>query len=77
LEAFALEGQLTILGDTHPVTVSGNLSEGRVRGEATISQRKWGIKPYSAFLGALRLRDDVGAEFDLDGTSAGLSRLTA
>jgi polyisoprenoid-binding protein YceI len=66
LDSFELEGDLTIRGDTHPVTVSGNLSEGRVHGEATVTQSKWGIKPYSAVLGALRLRDDVGVEFDLD-----------
>ncbi|MQA86371.1 MAG: YceI family protein [Streptosporangiales bacterium] len=64
-ESFVIEGDLTIVGTARPVTVQGSLSEGRVRGEATITQSRWGIKPYSAFLGALRLRDEVEVVFDL------------
>lgn len=76
LDSFALDGELTILGHTHPVTVNGHLTGGRVHGEATVTQSQWGIKPYSAFLGALRLRDDVRVEFDLDLTSVGPIRPT-
>lgn len=65
-ESFTVEGDLTIVGTVRPVTVRGSLSEGRVRGAATVVQSRWGVKPYSAFLGALRLRDEVAVEFDLN-----------
>jgi polyisoprenoid-binding protein YceI len=33
--------------------------EGRVTGEATVKQSEWGIKPYTALFGALKLADEV------------------
>jgi polyisoprenoid-binding protein YceI len=64
-ESFTIEGDLTIMGVTRPVTVHGQLSNGRVRGSATVTQTRWEIRPYSALFGALKLRDDVGVEFDM------------
>ena len=32
-------------------------------GTANVVQTTWGIKPYTGFLGALKLRDDVQMEF--------------
>lgn len=64
-ESFQAEGDLTITGTTQPVTVRGTLANGRARGSTTVTQSAWGIKPYSAFFGALRLRDEVEVEFDL------------
>jgi polyisoprenoid-binding protein YceI len=65
-----VEGQLTIRGATQPVTVRGRLDESgerlRVSGRAVVTQSEWGIKPYTAFLGALKLRDDVEVEFEAD-----------
>lgn len=63
--SFTVDGELTIMGQTHPVTVRGSLGEaGQVRATATMAQTRWGIKPYSAFLGALKLADEVGIEVD-------------
>ncbi len=70
-EAFWIEGDLTIAGTTQPVTVHGSLAGGRARGSATLTQSQWGIKPYSAFFGALRLRDEVEVEFDVALAAAG------
>ncbi|MEU3090314.1 YceI family protein [Streptomyces massasporeus] len=39
--------------------------DGLLRGWATITQSAWGIKPYTAFLGALRLADEVRIEFEV------------
>jgi polyisoprenoid-binding protein YceI len=64
-EAFQLDGDLAIAGRTEPVTVRGTLAGGRARGSATVTQSRWGIRPYTAFFGALRLRDDVEVEFDV------------
>jgi polyisoprenoid-binding protein YceI len=64
-DAFQVSGDLTILGESRPITVHGGVDAGRLRGHATVTQTKWGIKPYSAFAGALRLADDVQVEFDI------------
>jgi polyisoprenoid-binding protein YceI len=64
-ESVTVEGNLTIRGETEPVTIRGEIAGERVRGSATVAQTRWGIKPYSAFLGALKLADEVGVEFDL------------
>ncbi len=64
-DRFQVRGDLTIAGVTQPVIINGRLSGGQVQGRATVTQSQWGIKPYSAFLGALRLRDEVEVEFDL------------
>ncbi len=63
-ESWAVEGDLTIRRQTQPVTVNSVVIDGRVRGGTTVKQSRWGIKPYSAFLGALKLADEVGVEFD-------------
>ncbi|HEU5159507.1 MAG TPA: YceI family protein [Streptosporangiaceae bacterium] len=65
-EEFAIEGELTILDRTRPVTVRGSVESGdRIRGGTTIVQSQFGIKPYSAFFGALKLADEVEIAFDL------------
>jgi hypothetical protein len=53
------------MGRTKPVRVRAELDGDRLRGSATVQQTRWGIKPYSAFFGALRLADEVEIEFDL------------
>lgn len=64
-EALTVDGELTIMGATHPVTVYGTVGDdGRLRANATVLQSDWGIKPYSAFFGALKLADDVAIEVD-------------
>lgn len=64
-EAFTVEGDLTIMDQARPVTIRAEVTGGRLRGHATVAQTDWGIKPYSAFFGALRLADEVRVEFDL------------
>ncbi len=63
----AIEGTLTLNGKTQParlqVTTPG---PGRYRGTATVVQSAFGIKPYTGFFGALKLRDEVGVEFEVD-----------
>src|SRR5215469_2342421 len=53
LESFSIDGNLTITGRTQPITVSGRLAADRVLGSATVVQSRSGIRPYTAFLGAL------------------------
>ena len=63
-EQAAIDGQLTLGGQTHPLRLDvRQQAEGVVTGTATVVQTTWGIKPYTGFLGALKLRDDVQMEF--------------
>jgi hypothetical protein len=48
-------GELTLNGQTHPLAVEFTDSGGR----ATIRQTDWGMKPYSALFGTLRVADEV------------------
>ncbi len=64
-ESFRIDGDLTIAGVTQPVTIEGRLAGDRARGSAVVVQSRWGIRPYSAFLGALKLRDEVEVQFDV------------
>src|SRR6266511_2794450 len=41
--SFTLDGELTIMGITRPVTVQGGVTDGRVVGGATVVQSQWGI----------------------------------
>ncbi|MDT0547502.1 MULTISPECIES: YceI family protein [Streptomyces] len=64
LPSFEITGDLTIKGRTHPATVHGGSDgDGMVCGWATVPQSTWGIKPYTAFLGALKLADEVRVEY--------------
>jgi len=61
-----VEGSVTLNGRTQParlqVTAPG---DGQYRGSATLAQTGFGIKPYSGFFGALKLKDEVTLEFQL------------
>ena len=67
----AVEGALTINGKAQPLRLQvSEPGPGRYRGSATVLQSAYGIKPYVGFFGALRLRDEVGVEFEVDLTKA-------
>jgi polyisoprenoid-binding protein YceI len=72
-----ISGSLTLHGQTRPVRVQvSQTGPDRYHAEATVVQSDYGIKPYTGFLGALRVRDavDVSADVDLsepDGAGAG------
>jgi hypothetical protein len=67
----AIEGTATLNGQTQParlqVTAPG---PGRYRGSATLAQTAFGIKPYTGFFGALKLKDEVVVEFEVDLSTA-------
>jgi polyisoprenoid-binding protein YceI len=65
-ESFTLAGELTIKEETRPISVTARTTgDDSVSGTATVVQSQWGIKPYSAFFGALRLADPVVVEFQV------------
>jgi polyisoprenoid-binding protein YceI len=62
----AIEGTITLRGKTQPARLQVQEPEpGHYRGTATVSQTGLGITPYTGFLGALKVRDEVTVELDL------------
>ncbi|WP_249124924.1 YceI family protein [Saccharopolyspora erythraea] len=64
-DALAVSGTLSIVGVARPVRLVCHRDGNRVRGAAEVVQSEWGIRPYSAFFGALRVKDEVTVEFDV------------
>lgn len=60
-----LEGGLTLLGRTVAVIIPVERRDRRVRGRVELVPSRWGIKPFTALLGALKVADRVVVEFDL------------
>jgi polyisoprenoid-binding protein YceI len=63
-----LAGELELHGQRGPLELEVELlrSDGaaQVHGRATVVQTRWGIKPYSALLGALKVADPVEVEIE-------------
>ena len=62
--ALAVRGDLTLVGTTRPITFDLALTDGRVTGTAVVTQTEFGMKPYSALFGALKVADEVRVEID-------------
>jgi polyisoprenoid-binding protein YceI len=61
----SVQGELTLVGTTRPLAfdlVVGD--DGRLTGTAVLKQSDWGMKPYSALFGALKVADDVRVQID-------------
>ena len=67
---FNAAGNMTIVGNTRPANVAINVNGTQVVAKTTISQKDFGIKPFSAMMGAIKLRDDVEFELTVDLPSA-------
>ena len=58
-------GELTMAGDTHPVSAQLSVApDGHVTGTIPLTQSDWGIKPYKAMMGALKVKDQVEVVID-------------
>ncbi|MEM6639745.1 MAG: YceI family protein [Pseudomonadota bacterium] len=64
--SIALAGATVEVG--FPIEVSRSASALTVRGEVSVTHEQLGLTPYSALLGALRVRDDIGLRFELTAT---------
>lgn len=64
--AINVSGDLTIVGTTRPIDFDLVIGEdGMIGASVVVTQSTWGIKPYSALFGALKVSDEV--EVVLDG----------
>ena len=67
----AVEGELTLVGVTHPIAFEiATGADGELTAKAVVTQSDWGMKPYSALFGALKVADDVEVEVDTSGERA-------
>lgn len=63
--ALVVTGDLTLNGETHALRVYvDDHGHGAVSATIRLRQTAWGIRPYRAALGALRVRDDVEVVID-------------
>lgn len=59
-------GDLSIAGQSRPVTLDlTETSDGRLTGSMTVVQSQFGIKPFSAMMGALKVKDEVEINLDV------------
>jgi polyisoprenoid-binding protein YceI len=62
-----ISGTFTLRGTARPLTLRvSETGPGHYHAEASVVQSGYGIKPYTAFFGALRVRDAVDVAVDVD-----------
>lgn len=60
-----VRGDLTIVGATRPIDFDVAIDEGgAISATAVVKQSEWGMKPYSALFGALKVSDEVRVVID-------------
>jgi len=59
-DAMHAEGELTLVGATRPIGFDVTVGDdGKVSAGAVVTQSEWGMTPYTALWGALKVADDV------------------
>ncbi|MCY1005084.1 YceI family protein [Nannocystis pusilla] len=68
-----LDGRLVMLGRTAPVRAPVRVEGDRLRADFTLVPSQWGIAPYKALAGAIKLQDRIVVSLDLpaDPTAGG------
>ncbi|MFO7564091.1 MAG: YceI family protein [Enhygromyxa sp.] len=64
--ALEVRGELELLGRRRPLSFRATREDRRIRARVTLRPSDWGIRPYKALAGAIRLQDRVLVELDLD-----------
>lgn len=70
-----IEGELTLAGRTCPISATIHNQDGRLRTEVTLVPSRWGIPPYKALAGAIKLQDRVLVALDLPSDPTGGGQL--
>jgi polyisoprenoid-binding protein YceI len=52
-------GELELAGERRPIGFDLAIRDGRLTGTAIVKQSDWGMKPYSALFGTLKVADEV------------------
>ena len=61
----SVRGNLMLHGQTRPINVSVTRTQSHYRGSATVKQTDFGIKPISIAGGTIKVKDEVGIDFDI------------
>lgn len=59
-----VEGELELAGRAHALTFTLEVADGHLTGTATVKQTDFGIEPYSAMFGTLKVLDEVEVVVD-------------
>lgn len=62
---FSVAGDLTIVGSTKPATLDVTIDGSKAKATVTIKQTDFGIKIFSAMMGALKVKDAVEIEAEV------------
>lgn len=63
-DRLTVSGELELAGRTAPITFELSVDGSHLSGSATVKQTDWGIKPYSALFGTLKVLDEVQVAVD-------------
>ncbi len=63
-DALHVTGDLTLFRTTRQIAFDLSLAGGRVTGAATLKQTEFGMKPFTALFGTLKVADEVRVEID-------------
>jgi len=70
-DGFVYQGQLTLHGKTRPIEVRSRAAGTTQVAELMLHQPDYGIKPYSAMLGTLKIRPDIKVRITVPWQPAG------
>ncbi len=59
-----VKGDLSIAGSSSQISVPISVNGDKISGRLTLSQSDFGIKKFSAMMGALKVKDEVTVEFE-------------
>jgi hypothetical protein len=59
-----VHGELELAGTRRPISFELRSEDGRLSGTAVLKQSDWGIKPYTALFGTLKVADEVEIGID-------------
>jgi len=63
--AYTVEGDLTLHGATHPLTLPVSVANGRYTGSVKLKQTDFGITPITLFGGSVKVKDVIEISFDV------------
>jgi hypothetical protein len=66
-DRLTVTGDLTLMETSHPITFELTMGDnGRLSGGATVKQTDWGMKPYTALFGTLKVADEVEVRLETE-----------
>jgi YceI-like domain len=65
-DVLAVQGELELAGRRHPIAFELTADDGRVAAAAVVKQSDWGMKPYTALFGTLKVLDEVTVELNAE-----------